>query len=155
MYCLMLSTIAIPILSTTVLSDTHVHVHVCKNMYMYIQVFLGVVPVYESDSDSPTTWILPIQLSINLAAKYLRELHVGRNAYYTSEQLVSELLQCLSRVIEQNILGSMRDSAFNALMTDKSTDIISVLKQLVLLGRYVGNCLSNLATIVVSLQSAV
>ena len=55
---------------------------------------------------------------------------------YTSEQIIGELLQCVSQVIEASILGSMRDSAFYALMTDESTDI-AVLKQLVLLVRYV------------------
>ena len=77
-----------------------------------------------------------MKLSINLGVHYLRELHVGRNACYTSEQKIGELLQCLSQVIEASILSSMRGIAFYALMTDKSTDI-AVLKQLVLLGRYV------------------
>ena len=40
-----------------------------------------------------------MQLSINLGADYLRELHVGRNACYSSEQIIGELLQCLSQVI--------------------------------------------------------
>lgn len=74
-----------------------------------------------------------MQLSINLGTDYLRELRVGS---YTSEQIIGELLQCLSQVIEETILSSMRDSAFYALVTDESTDI-SVLKQLVLLGSYV------------------
>ena len=52
------------------------------------------------------------------------------------KRAIGELLQCLSQVIEASILGSMRDSAFYALMTDESTDI-AVLKQLVLLVRYV------------------
>ena len=77
-----------------------------------------------------------MQLSINLGVDYLRELRVGRNACYTSKQIIGELLQCLSQVIEASILSSMRDSAFYALMTDESTDI-AVLKQLFLLGRYV------------------
>ena len=77
-----------------------------------------------------------MQLSINLGADYLRELHVGRNACYTSEQIIGELLQCLSQVIEEAVLSSMRGSTFYALMTDESTDI-AVLKQLVLLGRCV------------------
>ena len=77
-----------------------------------------------------------MQLSINLGADYLRELHVGRNACYTSEQIIGELLQCLSQVIEEAVLSSRRGSTFYALMTDESTDI-AVLKQLVLLGRCV------------------
>ena len=64
-----------------------------------------------------------IELSINLGVDYLRELRVGRNACYTSEQIIGGLLQCLSQVIEASKLSSMRDSAFYALMTDESTDI--------------------------------
>ena len=53
-----------------------------------------------------------MELSINLGVDYLRELRVGRNACYTSEQIIGELLQCFSQVIEASILSSMRDSAF-------------------------------------------
>ena len=74
-----------------------------------------------------TKFVSLMQLSINLGADYLRELHVGRNACYTSEQIIGELLQCLSQVIEEAVLSSMRGSTFYALMTDESTDI-AVLK---------------------------
>lgn len=77
-----------------------------------------------------------MQLSINLGADYLRELRLGGNACYTSEQIINELLRCLSTVIEDNVLTALKGSEFYALMTDESTDI-SVLKQLVLVARYV------------------
>ena len=77
-----------------------------------------------------------MQLSINLGVDYLRALHLGGNAQYTSEQIIAELLHCLSVVIDEDILTSLRQSAYYSLMTDESTDI-AVLKQLVLVARYV------------------
>ena len=74
-------------------------------------------------------------LAIQLGCDYLNELSLGRNAQYTSEQIISELLSCLSLVIEQQILSDMQSSDRFALMTDESTDI-AILKQLVLVGRY-------------------
>ena len=72
-------------------------------------------------------------LAIQLGCDYLNELSLGRNAQYTSEQIISELLSCLSLVIEQQILSYMQSSDRFALMTDESTDI-AILKQLVLVG---------------------
>ena len=70
------------------------------------------------------------ELAIKLGCDYLRELSLGRNAQYTSEQIVSELLQSLSIVIDEQILSDMQSSEYFSLMTDESTDI-AVLKQLV------------------------
>ena len=75
-------------------------------------------------------------LAIRLGCDYLRELSLGRNAQYSSEQIITKLLQCLSLVIEEQILSDLQSSEFFALMTDESTDI-AVLKQLVLVGWYV------------------
>ena len=75
-------------------------------------------------------------LAIHLGCDYLRELHLGGNAHYSSEQCISELLRSLSAVIEEHILSEVVCSEFFALMTDESTDV-SVLKQLVLIVRYV------------------
>ena len=52
-----------------------------------------------------------------------------------SEQTIAELLQCLSLVIEERIRSDLQCSESFSLMTDESTDI-SVLKQLVLVGKY-------------------
>ena len=68
----------------------------------------------------------------------MRELNLGRNAQYSSEQFIGEMLQCLSQVIEEQIISDLQSSDFFSLMTDKSTDI-AVLKQLVLVGRYLTN----------------
>ena len=74
-------------------------------------------------------------LAIELGCDFLRELNLGKNAQYSSEQIISELLQCLSMVIDEEIILGMQSSNYFSIMTDESTDI-SVLKQLVLVGRY-------------------
>ena len=74
-------------------------------------------------------------LAIRIGCEYLRELSLGGNAQYNSEQTVAELLHCLSQAIEEKILFDLQSSEFFSLMTDESTDI-SVLKQLVLVGKY-------------------
>ena len=60
---------------------------------------------------------------------------VTGNAHYTSEQSISELLQCISTTIDEKIVSDLKSSMFFALMTDESTDIY-ILKQLVLVCRY-------------------
>ena len=63
-------------------------------------------------------------LAIRLGCDYLRELVCGKkNAQYSSEQIVAELLQCLSLVIEEQILSDLQSSDLFSLMTDESTDI--------------------------------
>ena len=74
-------------------------------------------------------------LAIQFGCDYLKELSLGRNAHYTSEQIISELFSCLSLVIEEQILSDLQSSDCFALMTDESTDT-AVLKQLVLVSRY-------------------
>ena len=74
-------------------------------------------------------------LAIRIGCEYLHELSLGGNAQYNSEQTVAELLHCLSQAIEEKILFDLQSSEFFSLMTDESTDI-SVLKQLVLVGKY-------------------
>ncbi len=57
---------------------------------------------------------------------------------YYSEQTIAELLQCLAQVIEEKTVADIQSSAYFFLMNDESTDV-SVLKQLVLVGRYLTN----------------
>ena len=75
-------------------------------------------------------------LAIRLGCDYLCELVRGKNVQYSSEQIVAEILQCISLVIEEQILSDLQSNDLFSLMTDESTDI-AVLKQLVLVGRYV------------------
>ena len=63
-------------------------------------------------------------------------LNVAGNAQYTSEHIVQELVGILAQQIEHAQLQVLSNSRFYGLMIDESTDI-SVLKQLVLHGRYV------------------
>ena len=53
-----------------------------------------------------------MDLSVQRGSDYLRELNLGRNAHYTSEQTIRELLQCLSSVIQEQILDDIRSSDF-------------------------------------------
>ena len=46
-------------------------------------------------------------LAIRLGCDYLRELVRGKNAQYSSDQIVAELLQCLSLVIEEQIVAEL------------------------------------------------
>ena len=57
-----------------------------------------------------------IDLTIELGSDYLKALHLGGNAHYTSEQSISELLQCLSATIKEEILSSLKLSPCFALM---------------------------------------
>ena len=43
------------------------------------------------------------EVAILLGCDYLRELNLGRNAQYSSEQIIAEMIQCLSQVIEEHI----------------------------------------------------
>ena len=70
----------------------------------------------------------------NLGCTYFKALNVGRNAQYTSPQIVNEFLE-VSLVLE-DVLDDMRRSSAFSIMVDESTDV-SVLKQLVLYGRAV------------------
>lgn len=76
-----------------------------------------------------------LDLAMSLGCNYLKELHVADNATYRSRQIVGEFLQTLSLQIEDDMLQGLASSSYFSLMTDESTDI-SVLKQLVLVARY-------------------
>ena len=76
-----------------------------------------------------------LDLAINLGCTYLKELHVADNAHYRSTQTVGEFLQTLLVQIECS-LKALASSPYFSLMIDESTDI-AVIKQLVLVGRYI------------------
>lgn len=77
-----------------------------------------------------------LDLAISLGCTYLKELHVADNANYCSRQIVGEFLQTLSMQIEDDVLQDLPSSSCFSLLTDESTDI-SVLKQLVVVARYI------------------
>ena len=43
------------------------------------------------------------------------ELYLGKNAQYSSEQILPELLQCLSQVVKETILEELQSSEFFSL----------------------------------------
>ena len=63
-----------------------------------------------------------------------KTLRVGKNANYTSPQIVSEFLDVINGIVEEEVLNNMKGSASFAIMVDESTNV-GVLKQLVLYGR--------------------
>ena len=75
-----------------------------------------------------------LSLAQSLGCTYLSDLHCGRNASYTSRQVIGEFLQCLGKVIEKDNIGMLRASPYFSLMIDESTDV-AVLKQLVVVAR--------------------
>ena len=85
-----------------------------------------------------TTYPHLLTLAENLGCEYLRALNVGRNAKYTSPQILAEFLGVINSLVEEEVLQSVKASSFYSLMVDESTDV-SILKQLVLYGRCVVN----------------
>lgn len=79
-----------------------------------------------------------MDLAVDLGSDYHRNLNLGKNAHYMSEQSIRELIQCLSSEIEEQILENIRSSDYFALMTDELTDL-AVLKQPVFVARYMTN----------------
>ena len=78
-----------------------------------------------------------LSLAKNLGCSYLSALNVAKNAHYTSERILQEMLETLAHQIEDEQLAAfLQNSRYYALMIDESTDI-SVLKQLVIYGRYI------------------
>ena len=83
-----------------------------------------------------TTYPHLLALAENLGCEYFKALNVGRNATYTSPQIVAEFLEVIDGLVLEDVLGDMRGSGAFSTMVDESTDV-SMLKQLVLYGRAV------------------
>lgn len=77
-----------------------------------------------------------IALAENLGCEYFKSFRVGKNAKYTSPQILSEFLDVINGLVEEEVLLNMKGSASFGIMVDASTDV-AVLKQLVLYGRTV------------------
>ena len=83
-----------------------------------------------------TTYPHLLALAQNLGCEYFKALNVGRNATYTSPQIVAEFLEVIDGLVSEEVLNDMRRSNLFSIMVDESTDV-SVLRQLVLYGRAV------------------
>ena len=80
-----------------------------------------------------TTYPHLLTLAESLGCEYFKDLNVGRNAKYTSPQIVAEFLGIMNDLVEEDVLVNLKASSFYSLMVDESTDV-SILKQLVLYG---------------------
>ena len=78
-------------------------------------------------------------LGVNVKAK----IQVAKNAMYTSDKAVQEMIFVISEVIETGILTKMRESSHFALMFDETTDC-SVTEQLAMHGRYIDSATREL-----------
>ena len=71
-------------------------------------------------------------LGIDIKSK----ISIAKNATYTSEKTIQEMIYIISEVIENNILNEMRNSNHFSIMLDETTDC-SVIEQLAVHGRYI------------------
>ena len=100
--------------------------------------FLTVCTGFVNEISHTTTYPHLLTLAENLGCEYFKALNVGCNATYTSPQIVAEFLEVIDGLVLEDILGGMRGSSAFSIMVDESTDV-SMLKQLVLCGRAVGD----------------
>ena len=77
-----------------------------------------------------------IKLVIDLGGRELKALNKGRNAKYTSEHTIQEMVEVLSATVREEILAEVHASPFVGILCDESTDI-SVTKQLVVYIKYI------------------
>lgn len=73
-------------------------------------------------------------LGLDVKAK----IQVAKNALYTSDKSIQEMIFAISEVIEMRILKEVRESSHFALMLDETTDC-TVTEQLVVHARYIDN----------------
>ena len=64
------------------------------------------------------------------------DIHVTKNATYTSNKSIQEMLYCISEVIESKILNDLCESEHFSLMFDETTDC-TITEQLTIHGRYI------------------
>ena len=64
------------------------------------------------------------------------DLHVAKNATYTSNKSIQEMFYCISEVIESKILNELRESKHFSLMFDETTDC-TITEQLPIHGSYI------------------
>ena len=83
-----------------------------------------------------TTYPHLLSLAESLGCRYFEALRVGRNAKYTSPQIVGEFLEIIDAIVNEAVLHDIKKCKFFSIMVDESTDV-GVQKQLVLYGRTV------------------
>ena len=70
-------------------------------------------------------------------------IQIAKNALYTSDKSVQEMIYVISEVIETRILKEIRESGHFALKLDESADC-TVIEQLVIHGQYIDNATGKL-----------
>lgn len=86
-----------------------------------------------------TTNFLPlINLGKSLGATYLSEIAIGRNAQYTSERFMQEIVIALGDTVQETAKSEMQSSPAFALLIDETTDV-AIIKQMIVYGRYLHN----------------
>ena len=84
-----------------------------------------------------TTKFLPlVELGKSLGATYLGDVNVGRNAKYTSERFMQEIVLSLGETIRQEIMDEVKSSPVFSLLIDGTTDV-AVTKQPIIFARYI------------------
>ena len=73
------------------------------------------------------------------------DLHVAKNATYTSNKSIQEMLYCISEVIESRVLNELHVSEHFSLMFDETTDC-TITEQLAIHGRYIDKQTGELKT---------
>ena len=94
---------------------------------------MGVASLCKQEVSHTTTYPHLLSLAENLGCDYFKALNLGQNAKYTSPQIVTEFLDVINGVVEEEVLSDMKGSSSYSVM---ATDV-SVLKQLALYGRAV------------------
>lgn len=78
-------------------------------------------------------------LGLNMKAK----IQVAKNAMYTSDIVIQEMIFVISEVIETGIVTKMRESNHFALIFDETTDC-SITEQIAIHGRYISSTTGEL-----------
>lgn len=95
-----------------------------------------------------------LELERLLGVDILEKINRGKTAKYTTTKAIKEMLECMSELIEVDILENIRKSDFS-IMFDETTDV-SVIEQFVIHARYIdekGNVQSRFLKILDALAS--
>ena len=76
-----------------------------------------------------------LKLLVNVNCSFVESLRLGANTTYTSEMIMLDFISLMASQVEKQTLGHFKITCMLPFMCDESTNV-SVLKQLVLCGRY-------------------
>lgn len=101
-----------------------------KTVYFLAQNELSYTTLYKKLLD----------FCMDMGCKYLQHLNVAKNATYTSEQIIQELLEVIAAKIRTKIITNISGSEYYSVICDETTDI-SVTKQLIVYVKYISKSL--------------